>query len=112
MAAATAPPQLPTAFLVRNPLYKEISFKDIQVGHYYCMEEIVIEYYCQYDYVIYIASKDANTIKVEKIHQRLNDNMMEPGDWMVSEEDPEILTSENVDKGCIGEAILRFYAAV
>jgi hypothetical protein len=110
--AAVTQPQLPTAFLVRNPLYKEISFKDIQVGQYYYMEEIIIEYYFQYDYLIRITSKDANIVTFEKLHERLNENMMEPGAWIVSEEDPESLTSENVDKGYKGEAILRFYAVV
>ncbi len=95
-------PSLPSEFIVRNTSYKEVNFKDLQVGSYYFMHHIVIEFYCLYDYLLQVVSKNENGIEVRKIHYRFSDNCMHPGDWDKDEEQVEMITGEE-------DTIMRFY---
>lgn len=88
-------PSLPSNFLVNNASYKEVASKDLQVGSYYFMHEIVVEFYSLYDYLLQVVSKSDNEIQVKKIYTRYHDNSYYPGNWETSEETLETISIED-----------------
>lgn len=94
-------PSLPSKFIVNNSLYNEVYFEDLQVGSYYFMHHIVIEFYCLYDYLLQVVDKSDEGIKVKKIYYRYHDNCRYPGDCD-SEESLETITGKE-------DSVIMFY---
>lgn len=86
-------PSLPSKFVVNNKTYKDVNFEDLQVGHYYFMHHIVIEFTCTYDYLLQVISKSDEGIQVKKLYSRYHDNCRFPGDWE-EEETLETITGK------------------
>jgi hypothetical protein len=102
-------PALPEKFLVKNNTYSQISFNDLQVGNYYFLEEIVIQFYMQYDYLLQVKAITDNTVEFVKLYTRFNDNLIEPGEWEECE-DSLILTHKEIKDGFnTDESQVRFY---
>lgn len=100
-------PPLPTKFLIRNINY--IPVKEFVEGNYYFLEEVVIEMYCQYDYLLQVVEKTDTSITFKKLNFRFNSDMMEPGTW---EEDGEqqSYTIKEIERGYTeNENEIRFY---
>ena len=95
-------PSLPSEFIVKNTSYKEVNFNELQVGSYYFMHHIVIEFYSLYDYILQVVSKSDNSIQVKKLHYRFSDNCIYPGDW---DKDDEVVETISRDE----DTIMRFY---
>jgi hypothetical protein len=94
-------PSLPSKFITNNTSYKEVDFKDLQVGSYYFMHTIVIEFHSMYDHLLQVISKSAEGVVAKKVYSRYHDNCRYPGDWE-EEESLETITGKE-------DSVIVFY---
>jgi hypothetical protein len=102
-------PALPEKFIVRNNAYSQISFNDLQVGNYYFLEEVIIEFYIHYDALLQVKTITDTTVEFAKLYTRFNNDMMEAGSWETCD-DTLILTHKEIKDGFNkDESRVRFY---
>lgn len=102
-------PPLPTKFLIKNNNY--IPVKDFVLDDYYFLEEVVIEFYYQYDYLLKVSEVTDTSVTFKRVFYRVNESMIEPGSW-VEDEDGYTYMKEDIEKGYTENGNeLRFYKA-
>lgn len=100
----------PTKFLRAESSLEKVTFASLEVGKYYYLNEVVIEYHSMYDYQIFIISKTDESIEVKEIYERHSDNCIYPGDWYQTEGKHRTFTRKEVETGVTeNEFMIEFY---
>ena len=104
---------LTTKFLAAEPLLSKVNFLSLEVGKQYYLEQVVIEYYSLYDYIVQVIAKTDEEVVLKEIYERHSDNCVYPGDWCTAEGSTFTIKKSEVEMGYVqGDIKIALYEYV